>query len=75
MDVSKFPNVEKWIKRINTRKGVQSGVNIPSEAGNTNEKYQEKLKGDDKEFKEKEQNLMKLRDEAKKQYDYKYSSP
>jgi len=67
--------VEKWINRINERKGVQSGVNIPSESGNVNAKYLEKLKNGDKEFKDKEAELARLRDEAKKQYGYKYSSP
>jgi len=66
--------VEKWLKRVNARKGVQAGVNVPGVPGNANDNYQKKLK-EDSEFKQKEENLMKLRDEAKKQYDYKYSSP
>lgn len=72
--MSKFPNVEAWLQRINARAGVQKGINIPKSPGSANDNYQKRL-GEDKEFAGKEKELTDKTNEAKKQYDYKYSSP
>lgn len=74
VDLSKFPNLEKWWKRINDRDAVKKGVAIPSESQIVNSAYQRRLK-DEPEFKAKEDELKKLGDEAKAKYEYKYSSP
>ncbi|THV92350.1 glutathione S-transferase [Aureobasidium pullulans] len=74
VNLAQFPNLEKWWKSINGRPAVQKGQSIPGPSPYTNDNFQQKLK-DDKEFADKNAELEKLRDEAKKQYDYKYSSP
>jgi len=74
LDLSQFPNLEKWWKRINDRPAVKKGTAIPSESQIVNAKYQERLKTEP-EFKENEDRLKDFAEKAKKQYDYKYSSP
>ena len=74
VDLSQFPNLEKWWKSINERPAVKKGQSIPGPSSYTNENFLQKLK-DDKEFADKNAELQKLRDEAKEQYNYKYSSP
>ncbi|CZS89901.1 related to URE2-nitrogen catabolite repression regulator [Rhynchosporium graminicola] len=74
VDLSNFPNVERWWKSINDRPAVKKGLAVPSESKIVNEAYVERLKSEEG-FKEAEDKLKKLGDEAKKQYDYKYSSP
>lgn len=74
VDLAKFPNLQKWWKRINDRPAVQKGVSVPSENKIVNSAYQERLKSEDG-FKEKEDELKQLADKAKEQYNYKYSSP
>lgn len=53
---------------------MQKGTAIPSESKITNAPYQQRLK-DEPEFKEQEDKLKKIGNEAKEQYGYKYSSP
>ncbi|KAI4690123.1 uncharacterized protein J4E84_004304 [Alternaria hordeiaustralica] len=74
IDLDSFPNVKKWLERIQARPAVQRGLNIPSKSGFGNDTYLQKLK-DDKEFAEKENKLMEQIKAAKEQYGYKYSSP
>ncbi|KAL2063033.1 hypothetical protein VTL71DRAFT_6105 [Oculimacula yallundae] len=74
VDLKKFPNVERWWKAIVSRPAVKKGLAVPSESQIINEAYLKRLSGEEG-FKEKEDELKKLADEAKKQYDYKYSSP
>lgn len=74
VDLKQFPNLEKWWKKINDRPAVKKGIAIPNPSPFTNENFQQKLK-DDQEFSDKNKELSKLRDEAKEQYNYKYSSP
>jgi len=74
VDLSKFPNLEKWWKRVHDRPAVRKGVAVPSESQITNAAYLRRMK-DEPEFKEKEDSLKKLLDEAKAKYDYKYASP
>jgi glutathione S-transferase len=74
VDLSKFPNLEKWWKRVYDRPAVRKGVAVPSESQITNAAYLRRMK-DEPEFKEKEDSLKKLGDEAKAKYDYKYASP
>jgi len=74
VDTAQFPNLHKWWERINARPAVQKGVSVPSESKITNGPYQQRLK-DEPEFKETHDKLRDLADKAKKQYDYKYSSP
>lgn len=74
VDLAQFKNLQAWQKRIDARPAVQAGTNVPKESQLVNAKYAEALESD-KEKKEKEDGLRKLRDDAKKQYDYKYSSP
>lgn len=74
VDLSKFPSLEKWWERVSARPAVQKGTSVPTESKITNGQYQRRLK-EDPEFKENEDKLKDLRDQAKKQYDYKYASP
>jgi glutathione S-transferase len=75
VDLSKFPNVEKWWKRINDRPAVQKGTAVPAGLSKiANAAYQERLKSEP-EFKENEDRLKELGDKAKEQYNYKYASP
>ncbi|KAH0374007.1 glutathione S-transferase, partial [Aureobasidium melanogenum] len=74
VDLSQFPNLEKWWKSINERPAVQKGQAIPGDSPATNVNFLKKIK-EDKEFGDKNAELQKLRDQAKEQYNYKYSSP
>ncbi|KAF1354600.1 glutathione S-transferase [Delphinella strobiligena] len=74
VDLTQFPNLEKWWKRINDRPAVKAGTSVPNESQIVNTKYQERLKTEP-EFKQKEDELKELGKKAKEQYNYKYSSP
>jgi len=74
IDLSKFPNVEKWWRRISQREAVKKGTSVPSPSRFANAVYKERVK-EDKEFREGEEKFKKIGDEAKQQYGYKYSSP
>lgn len=74
VDISQFPNLHKWWQRINSRPAVQKGVNIPNEPRSTNDAYKKRLETEDG-MKEKEKELAELRDKAKEQYNYKFSTP
>lgn len=71
---SSFPNVYAWWQRINARPAVQKGCAVPSESKITNAPYVQRLQ-EEPEFKEKEEELKRIGDEAKKAYDYTYKSP
>lgn len=74
VDLSQFPNLEKWWKRINDRPAVQKGTAVPNESQLVNKRYQERLKSEP-EFKKQHDELKELANKAKEQYGYKYSSP
>ncbi|KAG0649948.1 Disulfide-bond oxidoreductase [Hyphodiscus hymeniophilus] len=74
IDLSKFPNLEKWWERISEREAVKKGTSVPSESPIVNRAYKQRLT-DEPEFKAKEDELKKLGDKAKEQYNYKYASP
>jgi glutathione S-transferase len=74
VDLSKFPNVERWWERINARPAVQKGTSVPSASKIANAAYQRRLK-EEPEFKAKEDELKQLANKAKEQYNYKYASP
>ncbi|KAJ5047446.1 uncharacterized protein L3040_003273 [Drepanopeziza brunnea f. sp. 'multigermtubi'] len=74
LDISQFKNVERWWKSIEARPAVQAGLKVPSESQIINSSYQKRLKDEDG-FKESEDKLKKLGDEAKEQYGYKFASP
>lgn len=70
----RFPNTDKWLKRVDARPAVQAGTNIPKSPGNANANYEKRL-GEDEEFAQKEKELRDKADAAKKQYGYTYKSP
>lgn len=74
IDLTNFPNLEKWWKRIYDRPAVKKGTAVPSESKLINAVYQERLKSEP-EFKQKEDELKEIGNKAKEQYNYKYSSP
>lgn len=74
VDLSKFPNLNKWWERIEARPAVKRGTSVPSESKITNSAYQRRLK-EEPDFRENEDRLKGLGDKAKAQYDYKYASP
>lgn len=74
IDVKSFPNVQKWLDRINQRPAVQKGLDVPAPPRLVNDVFLQRLK-DEPETAQKEQELRDLRDKAKEQYNYKYASP
>jgi len=74
IDLSKFPNLEKWWKRIEERPAVRKGLAVPGESSLINTAYKKRL-AEEPEFKEKEDKLREAGDKAKEQYGYKYASP
>jgi glutathione S-transferase len=74
VDLSKFPNLEKWWKRVHDRPAVKKGTSVPTESKIANAAYQRRLK-EEPEFKENEDKLKELGNKAKEQYSYKYASP
>lgn len=74
VDLAKFPNVQRWWKSIESREAVRKGLQVPSESKIVNTAYQRRLKEEDG-FKENEDKLKKLADDAKEQYNYKFAAP
>ena len=74
VDLAQFPELEKWWGRISAREAVKKGLNVPGENKFGNARYQMRYK-EEPEFKETEDGLKKLADEAKAKYGYKYASP
>lgn len=74
IDLAQFPNVERWWKSIVARPAVKKGLAVPGESPITNEAYLRRLKEEDG-FKEAEDKLKKLGQEAKEKYNYKFASP
>lgn len=74
VELSQFPNVEDWWRRINSRPAVQKGTALPNPSPFVNETFLRRLK-DEPEFKQKEDELKEALKKAKEQYNYKYSSP
>lgn len=74
INLSQFPNVEKWWERIMARPAVHEGLTIPKDNPLMNRGYLKKYK-EDHEFKKAEDELKVALDKAKEQYGYKYSSP
>ena len=74
VQLSDFPNLEKWWKRIGDRPAVQKGITVPGESSIGNKNYLANLE-QDPEAKKKDDELKELAKKAKEQYGYKYSSP
>lgn len=74
VDLSKFPNLEKWWKRIEERPAVRKGVAVPSESRVVNTAYKKRMLHE-REFREQNEKLMGLAGKAKELYGYKYASP
>ncbi|KAI0839796.1 glutathione S-transferase [Hypoxylon sp. FL0890] len=74
IDLGMFPNVQKWLDRINERPAVKKGVAIPSESALTNAAVLRAREEDPEKKREAEEGLRFLR-ECKEMYGYKYSSP
>lgn len=74
LDLKQFPNVSAWYDRIVARPATQKGFAIPNESQLRNAAVVQKLKEDPEMQKKAEENA-KFLAEAKKQYNYKYSSP
>lgn len=74
VDLANFPNVQRWWKSIESREAVRKGLQIPSESKIVNTAYLRRLKEEDG-FKENEDKLKKLADDAKEQYNYKFAAP
>ncbi|KAK4988279.1 hypothetical protein LTR50_004012 [Elasticomyces elasticus] len=74
IDLARFPNVERWWRRVGERGAVRKGTAVPSESKITNEPFLEQMKTDE-EFRRKEEGFKEALEEAKEQYGYKYASP
>lgn len=74
IDIKMFPNVDKWVERCHQRPAVKKGFNIPNENKYTNADIL-KAREADPELKKQAEESLKLLNEAKEKYGYKYSSP
>lgn len=74
IDLSQFPNLHRWWKAISERPAVVKGLEVPSKSQIINGTIEKRLETEP-EFKAKDEELRKARDEAKKQFNYKFSSP
>ncbi|OTB14454.1 hypothetical protein K445DRAFT_318846 [Daldinia sp. EC12] len=74
VDITAFPNIEKWIDRCMARPAVQKGYAVPSYMPITNADIKKKLE-QDPEAKKQHEESQKFLQEAKEKYGYKYSSP
>lgn len=72
--LSKFPNVERWWKKIRDRPAVQMGIRIPEPSQVQNGRIQERLE-EEPLFKAEDDDRRMAGDRAKKQFNYKFSSP
>lgn len=66
-----FSNLYKWWQRIEERPAVRAGLAVPKPAPYVNTALQ-KTYDEDMEARDKNSELQKLANEAKKQYDYKF---
>jgi len=74
VNLSKFPHVEQWWRRILDRPAVQKGLAVPTEGKFGNDIYLKRLE-EEPEFKESEEKLKEALVKAQEQYGYKYASP
>lgn len=75
IDLKQFPNVQKWLDRVLARPGVKAGFAVPTESSFSNEAIAKQLADGNEDVVKREEEARKLLADAKKQYDYKYSSP
>ncbi|KAI2468349.1 glutathione S-transferase [Annulohypoxylon bovei var. microspora] len=74
LELSLFPNIQKWLDRINERPAVKKGLAIPTESGFTNSALLKALETDPEKKAQAEESAKFLK-EAKEKYNYKYASP
>ncbi|KAI1380354.1 glutathione S-transferase [Hypoxylon crocopeplum] len=74
IDISMFPNVEKWLARCLERPAVKKGFAIPAESTMSNAAVLKAREEDPEKKKEAEESL-KFLNECKEKYGYKFSSP
>lgn len=70
----KFPAVQAWLDRSLARPGVQRGFAVPAPSKFANNRLPQSFR-EEPEVKEKFEEIQRLVDDAKKQYNYKYASP
>lgn len=68
IELSKFPNVQRWASNIERRPAVGRGQNVPQKIPIMGATYYELLENSP-EFKERERGLKDVLKEAKKQFD------
>ncbi|KAI0966129.1 glutathione S-transferase [Xylaria arbuscula] len=69
-----FPNVAKWLERALARPGVQKGFSVPAVSSFSNAAVKKAI-ATDPEAKKRHEETVKLINDAKEKYGYKYSSP
>ncbi|KAK2011999.1 glutathione S-transferase II [Colletotrichum eremochloae] len=74
IDINQFPSVKAWLERCLKRPAVQRGIQIPSSPYMSVESMEKRLK-EEEGLAEKEAEVKKQIDEAKKAYGYVYTSP
>ncbi|KAI1416558.1 glutathione S-transferase [Hypoxylon sp. FL1857] len=74
IDLALFPNVQKWLDRINARPAVKKGLAVPAESSLTNDAVLKARELDPEKKREAEESL-KFLNECKEKYGYKYTSP
>ncbi|KAI0887995.1 glutathione S-transferase [Annulohypoxylon maeteangense] len=74
IDISRFPNIQKWLDRINERPAVKKGLAIPQESSFTNAAYLKTLATDPEKKAQAEESDKYLK-EAQEKYGYKYTTP
>ncbi|GKT94344.1 LOW QUALITY PROTEIN: glutathione S-transferase II protein [Colletotrichum tofieldiae] len=74
IDINQFPSVKAWLERCLERPAVQRGIQIPSPPFMSVASMEKRLQ-EDEGLAEKEAEVKKQIDEAKKAYGYVYTSP
>lgn len=74
IDITQFPNVERWWKTIRERPAVKKGLEIPAPSQVVNGSIEKMIQAD-ADFKKSDDERIKALEEAKKQFNYKYASP
>jgi glutathione S-transferase len=74
IDLDRFPNVQSWWRRINSRPTVERGLSIPQKSPFGNDSYVKRLK-DDEDFAKQEKQVEEQIQAAKDRYGYRYASP
>jgi glutathione S-transferase len=75
INLAQFPNVKAWYDRCYARPAVRRGLSIPIEVSVSTKNLEEDVLPSNPKVKKEQEEVMKLVNDAKEKYGYKYSSP